>query len=530
MLRLEHRSTIPIAELLTPHSRFVNVAGLQLHYELRGAGPPMVLLHGFAGGAHAWAEAAADLARDHSVYALDLAGFGLSDKPTRADYSLAGHGQRVVGMIEALGLRGVTLAGHSMGGVVAAYAALAEQRGRIARLALLDANFYRRNGPPIPMLPLLPQLLAARFYNPAARAASLRRCFADPSLLTPERIARYLAPTRTPGAQAALAAFLAMPGPATYAELPPQLRLPTLVLWGEADAIWPLADAERLCNELADARLEVVPGAGHMLPEERPGLVAAHLRAFASIGDREQGTGDREQGTGDGEQGTENREQGTGNREQGIGNREQGTGPDPAQISLREAEARDFAHVARLFAALHAFNATLDSRFSLAENWEPLLHEHFLRTHNKPGALWLLAWAATPAGDPHQDEPAGLLVMESHIDSPLFAQRRWAELVALYVAEGQRGSDLGARLVAAGKAWAEQRGFDRIQLYVTAGNTRARRFYARCGLTASQEIWRIDITPQPGVTLPPDPSDHLHPELGSHQLAMELHPHDDHEG
>jgi pimeloyl-ACP methyl ester carboxylesterase len=281
MLHLAHRFPIPVTELLTPHSRFVSVAGLQLHYELRGAGPPIVLLHGFAGGAHAWAEVAAELARDYSVYALDLAGFGLSDKPAMADYSLAGHGRRVVGLIEALDLRDVTLVGHSMGGVVAAYAVLAEQGGRIARLALLDANFYRRNGPPIPMLPLLPQLLAARFYHPAARAASLRRCFADPGLLTPERLARYLAPTRTPGAQAALAAFLATPGPATYAELPPQLRLPALVLWGEADALWPLADAERLCNELANARLEVIPAAGHMLPEERPTVVAAHLRAFA---------------------------------------------------------------------------------------------------------------------------------------------------------------------------------------------------------------------------------------------------------
>lgn len=260
----------------------VTLEGHALHYIAAGAGPPVVLVHGFAGSCEAWGGVAADLARDHAVYALDLLGFGRSARPSRADHSLAGHGRRVAAMIAALGLRGVTLAGHSMGGVVAAYAALADAEARIGRVALLGANFYRRNGPPIPMLPPLPRLLAARFYAPAARAASLRRCFADPSLVTPELLERYLAPTRLPGARAALAAFLATPGPATYAELPPRLGLPALILWGERDALWPLADAERLRGAIAGSALQVIPGAGHMLPEERPAAVAAALRGFAA--------------------------------------------------------------------------------------------------------------------------------------------------------------------------------------------------------------------------------------------------------
>jgi pimeloyl-ACP methyl ester carboxylesterase len=261
-------------------SRSLAVEGHALHYLAWGAGPPVVLVHGFAGSGEAWAGVAAELARDHAVYALDLLGFGRSAKPVRADHSLAGHGRRVAAFAAALGLRGATLAGHSMGGVVAAYAALADAGGAFGRLALLDANFYRRNGPPIPMLPPLPRLLAARFYAPAARAASLRRCFADPALVTPELLERYLAPTRLPGAREALAAFLATPGPATYAALPPRLRLPTLILWGERDALWPLADAERLRREVPGGALRVIPGAGHMLQEERPAAVAGALRSF----------------------------------------------------------------------------------------------------------------------------------------------------------------------------------------------------------------------------------------------------------
>ncbi|NJO81389.1 MAG: GNAT family N-acetyltransferase [Blastochloris sp.] len=195
--------------------------------------------------------------------------------------------------------------------------------------------------------------------------------------------------------------------------------------------------------------------------------------------------------------------------------------PDkPATIMLRAARDDEFWAVACLFGALHRFNAGLDRRFRLADGWEARLQTHFARTHNAPGALWLLAWCA--------DEPVGLLLMEAHSDSPLFAERHWAELVALYVAPRQRGTDLGQRLVAIGMRWAADHGFDRVQLYVSAGNARAKHFYARCGLYPTQEIWRIDVNPTPGATPPADPSctpdghsDHQI-ELGHHHLAMEL--------
>lgn len=79
-----------------------------------------------------------------------------------------------------------------------------------------------------------------------------------------------------------------------------------------------------------------------------------------------------------------------------------------------------------------------------------------------------------------------------------------------------------------GTRWAADHGLDRLQLYVTAGNERAKRFYARCGLRPTQEIWRIDLTPAPGVIPPADPScahsGHAAQqiELGHHHLAMEF--------
>jgi GNAT superfamily N-acetyltransferase len=184
-----------------------------------------------------------------------------------------------------------------------------------------------------------------------------------------------------------------------------------------------------------------------------------------------------------------------------------------ADVVLRPAADGDFWAVAQLFGALHEFNADLDRRFRLAENWQARLHEHFARTHSASGALWLLAWCGA--------EPLGFLLMEAHNDSPLFAERRWAELVALYVVPAQRGGDLSVRLLETGKQWAVTHGFDRLQLYVTSCNERARRFYTRCGLYPAQEIWRVDLTPA-AVTPPPDPSCDHGGHAAHHQLAMEL--------
>jgi len=177
--------------------------------------------------------------------------------------------------------------------------------------------------------------------------------------------------------------------------------------------------------------------------------------------------------------------------------------------------------VARLFAALHTQNAALDDRFAPAPDWRDVLQRHFARTWNVPGACRRLAWNET--------DPLGLIVLEAHTDSPLFCHRHWAELVALSVAPAYRGSRLADRLVAAGLAWATQCGFERVQLYVSAGNQPAHTCYQRCGFVPVQQILRCEPTPGSGVTPPPDPScatldadagDAL--EAGLHHLALEL--------
>lgn len=155
------------------------------------------------------------------------------------------------------------------------------------------------------------------------------------------------------------------------------------------------------------------------------------------------------------------------------------------RAAIRRAEPADDPVVVALFRDLHAYNASLDPRFALADGWDTLLAEHlaYERQHGH-GATFL----ATVG-----ERPAGLLMMEGHTDAPLFRERYWAEIVALYVIPALRGSGLADELIAGGVAWARAHGYDRIQLYVTASNVAAKRFYGRTGFHAIQEIWCRDL-------------------------------------
>jgi len=161
--------------------------------------------------------------------------------------------------------------------------------------------------------------------------------------------------------------------------------------------------------------------------------------------------------------------------------------PPGAGVTLRPAIPADFPAVAVMFGSLHLYNAGLDPRFALADEWRTLLYEHFTRTVDAHDALWLLAWA--------EHEPVGLLLMEHVQDSALFRHRCWAELMALYVAPSQRGVGLADRLIEEGIHWAEAEGLERIQLYVTRSNETARAFYHRCDFRPVQEIWRLELAP-----------------------------------
>ena len=166
-------------------------------------------------------------------------------------------------------------------------------------------------------------------------------------------------------------------------------------------------------------------------------------------------------------------------------------------ITIRSVRADEDWAVRHLFGQLHQFNASLDGRFALADGWERILDEHLCHVRAAGHGLTMLAWEETT--------PVGLLMMDGHTDSPLFRHRHWAELLALYVAPEVRGTRLAQRLVTIGTTWAHGRGYERVQLYVTASNAHAKRFYASVGFSPAQEVWRAELGPS--AVLPPNDPD-----------------------
>src|SRR5437868_9241562 len=132
------------------------------------------------------------------------------------------------------------------------------------------------------------------------------------------------------------------------------------------------------------------------------------------------------------------------------------------RIEIRPVTAGDLPQVSELFGALHAYNATFDKAFELSDEWPAHLAEALGRAVDQPDALWVLAWDG--------DEAVGLLIAETHLEPPIFRRRYWLELSALYVRPSHRRYGVARQLVDYLTAWAEARGLDAIQLYVSAAN------------------------------------------------------------
>jgi RimJ/RimL family protein N-acetyltransferase len=158
---------------------------------------------------------------------------------------------------------------------------------------------------------------------------------------------------------------------------------------------------------------------------------------------------------------------------------------------IRVATVDDRWAVRKLFSELHELNAKYDPRFALSDGWERHLDTHLAREWSGATSLTLLAW--------QEDQPVGLLMLNGYTDSPLFRYRQWAEILALYIDPDIRGGLLAYRFVKAAKRWARENDFDRIQLFVTTSNERARRFYAKAGFRSVQEVWRLELDPPESV-------------------------------
>lgn len=256
-----------------------------LHVERYGHGGRAVLLiHGFATSSFLWRAVAPALAlAGHTAYAVDLLGYGESDRPLDAEYSIAAQAEYLDRALAALRVARATVVGLGIGGGIAQRLAV-ERAERVERLALINSvGFEECPGREVRSV----QLGAARFafrvqHGMLGAAPLLRRALekgvANPEAMPARLIARYLAPYV--GAEGVV--HLLMLARALHAadleglDLA-AIRAPTLIVWGDADPWLDGGLPERLQAAIPRSTLVRLPGVGRFVPEEAPEVLSQLL-------------------------------------------------------------------------------------------------------------------------------------------------------------------------------------------------------------------------------------------------------------
>ncbi|MGE3528980.1 MAG: alpha/beta fold hydrolase [Methyloceanibacter sp.] len=262
-------------------------APVNLYYEEQGKGPPVLLLHGFGASTYTWRHIVPELAQTHRVIAVDLKGFGQSDKPFDDRYSVSDQAELLAELIEAKDLRNLTIVGHSFGGGVALRLALdARLGGRISRLALLDSIAYQQEIPVFFRLLDVPVVspVGVRMVPPLVQTrVALQIAYHDDSKIDPEEVEIYAAPLKTAAGKHAIVQSARQIVPADIDTLPQRFKtitLPTLILWCDHDRIVPLEIGIKLRRTLPNSTLRLVEGCGHMPQEEQPQSTLSLLKGF----------------------------------------------------------------------------------------------------------------------------------------------------------------------------------------------------------------------------------------------------------
>ncbi|HLZ70421.1 MAG TPA: alpha/beta hydrolase [Dehalococcoidia bacterium] len=252
-----------------PGQRFW-VRGVALHFEEQGEGFPVLLIPGFLGSTFSFRHTMPALAAQFRVLAVDLPGFGYSDRGAQIEYSASNWVSLLAEFLGRQGIERAVVLGHSLGGGVAQRLAL-EHPELVERLVLVSSTSAAEP-------PRLPPRGSRRLYrlgqawvmprHGAMRWFAQRSAF-DPAFITDDVVEGYARSSRLPGSAAAVRKVLRDAAKDARLDLS-QIAAPALLLWGEGDRVVDLKVGRRLAEQLPHARLEVVEQAGHLPLEEQP--------------------------------------------------------------------------------------------------------------------------------------------------------------------------------------------------------------------------------------------------------------------
>lgn len=287
---LTHGVSDQYSPALSSYQEFLYQGHISIKYRELSQGHPYTLLfiHGFGAASHYWQGLQEHFAAAYNTVALDLKGFGYSDKPRDGNYRVSDQADLVKAFIEAKNLSNVILVGHSMGGAVALLTYFNLPPGQVKGLILLDNASYGQELPEFIHLlrdPVLSTLGPALLPDKLMVKHMLRQVFYDDSKITESMISQYAAYLKTPGAYPALRQTAKQIIPENVDDIIDQtvnLNIPVLIIWGENDQILPLSSGQRLHYDIKGSEFVIIPEAGHNVHEEKPAETIQAMTSFLS--------------------------------------------------------------------------------------------------------------------------------------------------------------------------------------------------------------------------------------------------------
>ena len=259
------------------------IDGTSLHVRDTGPrdAPALILLHGFGSSLHTWEPWARALDPTYRVIRFDFPGSGLSAPDPTDDYADQRNMQLLAALMDTLGVTRATVIGNSMGGRIA-WSFAARYPERVEKLVLISPDGFASAGfeygkpAEVPLaLPLMRYAMPKSLFR-----MSLEPAYADQRALTDSLATRYYDLMLAPGARNAMLQRLRQTILVDPIAQLRQIQAPTLLLWGQQDAMIPFSNAADYVKALPQATLVPLPDVGHLPFEESPEASLVPLRRF----------------------------------------------------------------------------------------------------------------------------------------------------------------------------------------------------------------------------------------------------------
>ena len=261
---------------------FFQFNGANIFYQVAGQGTPLILIHGYPLSGDMFSGQLSGLSSNFQVITLDLPGFGKSTAPT-ANGSIAGYAQYVLALMDQLNIPSAIIGGHSMGGQIT-LEIYHEAPQRVSGLLLIDTNPMAASIVEQAEFPAF-GLQASKLGVPSIVPALAPQMVTGATLKRNDQLANDIMNILAEGSvNGAIAGGEALATRPDYTTLLGSIAVPTLVVVGVDDPVYPVSISQMTASEIPNAQLAIIPAAAHASNFERANLVNQAIKTSSLAG------------------------------------------------------------------------------------------------------------------------------------------------------------------------------------------------------------------------------------------------------